>query len=199
MCTYFCNNYSKNYLSFNEKCGRFFLKIIGCFCQIHLNALSFAGLAGVPSSADLLFMASQPGSPWKFPSMPLSMADLSSLMHQSHQNQANLQNLYFGLQRSAFPPFAMNPGFIPGASHLQSPTSTSSIRTQASSTSLSPSTSITSPVTASHSSMYSSVPLTTSRLPSLYPGLKYHPYFHPRLVQPAASKDPECDGLAPQV
>lgn len=142
-------------------------------------------------------MASQPGSPWKFPSMPLSMADLSSLMHQSQQNQANLQSLYFGLQRSAFPPFAMNPGLIPGSPHLQSPTPTTSIRTTASSSSLSSSTSITSPVAGSHPSMYSSVPLSTTRLPSLYPGLKYHPYFHPRLVQPAASKDPECEGLSP--
>ncbi|KFM66496.1 T-box transcription factor TBX20, partial [Stegodyphus mimosarum] len=172
---------------------------------------ALSSLGGMPSSADLLFMASQPGSPWKFPSMPLSMADLSTLMaaqHQTQQNQASLQSLYFGLQRSAFPPFSLmgsgSPGLIPGSSpHLQSPASTS-VRTSATGSSLSPissSPTITSATaaTGSHTGMYSSVPITATRLPALYPGLKYHPYFHPRLVQTVPSKDADCDGLAPQV
>ncbi|CAL1292614.1 unnamed protein product [Larinioides sclopetarius] len=168
-----------------------------------------AGLGGMPSSADLLFMASQTGSPWKFPSAPLSMADLSTLMaaqHHSQQSQASLQSLYFGLQRSAFPPFSLlgagNPAFMPGSSpHLQSPASTSA-RTTISGSSLSPlnsSPTMTSAPTNSHTGMYSSVPMTATRLPSIYPGMKFHPYFHPRLVQSSPSKDPDCDGLAPQV
>uniref|UniRef100_A0A2L2YHK1 T-box transcription factor TBX20 n=2 Tax=Parasteatoda tepidariorum TaxID=114398 RepID=A0A2L2YHK1_PARTP len=171
---------------------------------------ALSGLGGMPSSADLLFMASQPGSPWKFPSSPLSMADLSALMsaqHQSQQNQANLQSLYFGLQRSAFPPFSLlgaggPTAFISGTPpHLQPPPS--STRSTAGGSSLSPissSPTMSSVPTSSHSgALYSSIPVTASRLPPLYPGLKYHPYFHPRLVQSSSNKDSECDVLAPQV
>ncbi|KAG8201210.1 hypothetical protein JTE90_019849 [Oedothorax gibbosus] len=159
-----------------------------------------AGLGGIPTSADLLFMASQPGSPWKLPSSPLSMADISTIMaaqhHHSQQQQqqaASLQSLYFGLQRSAaaFPSFSLptNPSAYHHLSQNHHAVATSSA---ASGSSPSP---MSSPPIVSSPGLYTSglVP-TSTRLPSVYPGMKFHPYFHPRLVQPAPSKDTDCDG-----
>lgn len=178
---------------------------------------ALAGLSGMPTSADLLFMASQSGNPWKFPSIPLSMADLSTIVaaqQSQHQPQpTSLSNLYFGLQRSAFPHFSLMgqtpgsglpTGMVSGPSHHLQPTATSS-RVPTATTLPMPglSGSVTMASAASVSTSTGSPGLHSAslsgRLPSIYPGLKFHPYFHPRLVQSSSEKDSECDGLLPQV
>ncbi|XP_076335064.1 uncharacterized protein LOC143238587 isoform X1 [Tachypleus tridentatus] len=173
-----------------------------------------AALGRIPPPTQLLLMASQVGNPWKMPGMPFSMAELSSFMN-AHQQQANhLANLYFGLPRTMFPqlsalsasstvtgtaaavaPSGENIRSPPG--HLPLPAALQFSSSRPIQTTLPPISSIT----AGSSSLAASQ-LYSSRLhlSALYPGLKFHPYFRPRLLQTSSPKSPldaESEGILP--
>ncbi|XP_023211373.1 T-box transcription factor TBX20-like [Centruroides sculpturatus] len=147
-----------------------------------------SGLTRLPTNSELLLMASQGAVPWKFPHVPaLSVADLSSIMSSHPQTAANFASFYFGLPRTFIPPLSLL-NTNNGSSPTEPGTSSSS---------------------GTYNRSYPGLPtgsnLYASRLHlgGIYPGLRFHPYLQPRLLQPSSSKSSldssECDGLAPQV
>lgn len=160
---------------------------------------SFLALGRVPSSSELLLFASQAGaSPWKLPSIPgMGMGDLSSLMASANPQQAaaHFASLYFGIPRAFFP------SNVP--SHLSSINSTSS--------------SINADVAAAARTSSAGYPVnngaltnqalytTRLQLSGLYPGLRFHPYFQPRLVHPTPTTKSslesatDCDTMNPNI
>lgn len=130
----------------------------------------------------------------------LGMAtDLSSLIASASPQQAaaHFASLYFGLPRAAFfpsPPHLSNsapPGTNIGAAE----------------------TSRTPPPTGYHPQLSNSAALTSQalyatrlQLSGLYSGLRFHPYFQPRLVHPSPtaknlldSPTVSCDTMSPNV
>ncbi|XP_022238392.1 T-box transcription factor TBX20-like [Limulus polyphemus] len=173
-----------------------------------------AALGRVPPSTELLLMASQAGSPWKMPGMPFSMAELGSFMNVQQQQANHFASLYFGLPRNMFPPLSMvsasstitgNAAAVAASAehnrnlhgHLQLSPRLQCSTSRPVPTNLTPISSITagSP-SLSPNQLYSS----RLHLSTLHPGLKYHPYFRPRLLQTSSSKSPlaaESEGISP--
>ncbi|KAF8786287.1 T-box transcription factor TBX20 like protein [Argiope bruennichi] len=158
---------------------------------------SAAALGRIPSSNELLVLASQGGvSPWKFPNLPgIGMADLNSLMTSTNPQQAaaHLASLYFGIPRTFFPlahmtstsGTNMNQGDIPGPIRTNTPSGYSHMAGN----------------TMANQALYA----TRLQLSRLYPGLRFHPYFQPRLVHPpsvpksTADSSSDCDTMSPNV
>lgn len=163
---------------------------------------SLSALGRIPSSSELLLLASQSGtSPWKLPGMPgLGMGDLSSLIASANPQQAaaHFASLYFGIPRAFFP------SGLP--SHLSNMNSASS-NLNADGMSGTPRTSTAGYPQQLNSSALTNQALYTTRLQlsGLYPGLRFHPYFQPRLVHPTpTTKSPmdsttDCDSMSPNV
>ncbi|GIX72976.1 t-box transcription factor TBX20 [Caerostris extrusa] len=161
---------------------------------------SAAALGRIPSGNELLVLASQGGtSPWKFPTLPgLGMADLNSLMTSANPQQAaaHLASLYFGIPRTFFP-----------LAHLAS-TSAAGINqgdmAGPARTSISPSYSQMAGNAMANQALYA----TRLQLSRLYPGLRFHPYFQPRLIHPppppsvpksTMDSNSDCDTMSPSV
>ncbi|GIX73028.1 t-box transcription factor TBX20 [Caerostris darwini] len=161
---------------------------------------SAAALGRIPSGNELLVLASQGGtSPWKFPTLPgLGMADLNSLMTSANPQQAaaHLASLYFGIPRTFFP-----------LTHLTS-TSAAGINqgdmAGPARTSASPSYSQLAGNAMANQALYA----TRLQLSRLYPGLRFHPYFQPRLIHPppppsvpksTMDSNSDCDTMSPSV
>ncbi|GFQ97709.1 t-box transcription factor TBX20 [Trichonephila clavata] len=158
---------------------------------------SAAALGRIPSGNELLVLASQGGaSPWKFPGMPgLGMTDLNSLMASSNPQQAaaHLASLYFGIPRTFFPlshltatsGSSMNQGDMTGPIRTNAPSSYSQLAGNA----------------MANQALYA----TRLQLSRLYPGLRFHPYFQPRLIHPptvsksSVDSNSDCDTLSPSV
>ncbi|GFV50158.1 t-box transcription factor TBX20 [Trichonephila clavipes] len=154
-------------------------------------------LGRIPSGNELLVLASQGGaSPWKFPGMPgLGMTDLNSLMASSNPQQAaaHLASLYFGIPRTFFPlshltatsGASMNQGDITGPIRTNAPSSYSQLAGNA----------------MANQALYA----TRLQLSRLYPGLRFHPYFQPRLIHPppvsksTVDSNSDCDTMSPSV
>ncbi|GFY68909.1 t-box transcription factor TBX20 [Trichonephila inaurata madagascariensis] len=156
---------------------------------------SAAALGRIPSGNELLVLASQGGaSPWKFPGMPgLGMTDLNSLMASSNPQQAaaHLASLYFGIPRTFFPlshltatsGASMNQGDMAGPIRTNAPSSYSQLAGNA----------------MANQALYA----TRLQLSRLYPGLRFHPYFQPRLIHPppvsksTVDSNSDCDTMSP--
>lgn len=123
------------------------------------------------------------------------MADLNSLMTSGNPQQAaaHLASLYFGIPRTFFPLTHMAPssganinhGDIPGPVRTNTPSSYSPM--------------------AGNSMANQALYATRLQLSRLYPGLRFHPYFQPRLVHPPSvpkstvDSSSDCDTMSPNV
>ncbi|XP_067128598.1 T-box transcription factor TBX20-like [Centruroides vittatus] len=150
-----------------------------------------AALGGVPLHNDLLLMAGQAnaGTPWKFPSVPLSVAEISSLMVSHQQAVASFAGLYFGLPRTLFPQFSVAGS---NTTSCTPTTSTSTSEPQLTSRNLSGPSIV--PASGSNGGMCLPNTPYSSRF-QLYPGVKYHPYFHPRLLQASAASKSSLESV----
>ncbi|XP_022243265.1 T-box transcription factor TBX20-like [Limulus polyphemus] len=158
----------------------------------------------IPPPTELLFMTSQAGNPWKVPGIPLSMTDLSSIMTAQQQQINQFSGFYLGLPRTIFP-MVSAPNIITGAAgsnegtygHMPLPSAlecSSSRPVPSTLSTISSATDRNASFSPNH--MYSS----QFHLSTLYPGLKFHPYLRPSLLQTASSKTPvntESKGLLP--
>lgn len=151
-------------------------------------SFSIPALGRIPSSNELLVLASQSGaSPWKLPGFPtLGMPDLNTLMASANPQQAaaQLASLYFGLPRTFIPsnvPPHLGPTDIPGPTRTGLPPNYSQLMAS--------------------QALYA----TRLQLSRLYPGLRFHPYFQPRLVQPTpvakatVDSNSDCDSMSPNL
>ncbi|XP_064466357.1 T-box transcription factor TBX20-like [Ornithodoros turicata] len=173
--------------------------------------LASAGVLGrIPTSSELLLLANgaaAASSPWKLPGMPMSMVDLSALMSAQQQQFQGFPGLYLGFPRTLYPHYSVVSSNVSPSS--RSPPTTSSAMGAASSI---PSPAPLSPpgrpspgsATGGSPGPQLAAPATspyTNR--ALYPGLKFHPYFHPRLLRtpsvPREGSPVDYDSVVPQV
>lgn len=162
---------------------------------------TFVALGRVPSSSELLLLASQSGaSPWKLPGMPgLGMSDLSSLMASTNPQQAaaHFASLYFGIPRAFFP------STLPH--HLSNVNSTTPSNISADVASTARTSSTAYPQLSSNALTNQALYTTRLQLSGLYPGLRFHPYFQPRLVHPTPTvkstvdSTTDCDTMSSNV
>lgn len=162
-------------------------------CKI-LVILFVLALGRVPSSSELLLLASQSGaSPWKLPCMPgLGMSDLNSLITSANPQQAaaHFASLYFGIPRAFFPstlpPHLSNMnarsdsiGSDVASSTRSSPTAFPQLNNSA----------------LTNQELYA----TRLQLSGLYPGLRFHPYFQPRLIHPPPTTKSSLDSTTDNI
>ncbi|CAN8001308.1 unnamed protein product [Ixodes pacificus] len=174
----------------------------------HQFLASAGALGRLPPGSELLFLANgAASSPWKMPTLPMAMADLSALMSAQQQQQQlhNFPGFYFGFPRALFPHFPVaSPAPPPARSPCSAAGGGSSSPTPASPGRPGPVPSAGSPGPPSgpppSAATTAAAALYSTR--AVYPGLKYHPYFHPRLLHSAAPREGspvEYDSIAPQV
>ncbi|XP_050047272.1 T-box transcription factor TBX10-like isoform X1 [Dermacentor andersoni] len=156
-------------------------------------ATAGAALGRLPTGSELLLLANG-ASPWKVPTVPMAMADLTALMSAQQQQMHTLPGFYLGFPRTLFPPFTM------------AGTAAAAPVPPARSPCPPPPTSPTAAGRAAPSASSPGPPLYPPRAgasATAYPGLKFHPYFHPRLLSAAAGpregSPVEYDTAAPQV
>ncbi|XP_070387083.1 T-box transcription factor TBX20-like isoform X3 [Dermacentor albipictus] len=156
-------------------------------------ATAGAALGRLPTGSELLLLANG-ASPWKVPTVPMAMADLTALMSAQQQQMHTLPGFYLGFPRTLFPPFTM------------AGTAAAAPVPPARSPCPPPPTSPTAAGRAAPSASSPGPPLYPPRAgaaAAAYPGLKFHPYFHPRLLSAAAGpregSPVDYDTAAPQV